>query len=49
MGLSLGGKTYRLAGEQSRRISHCRLQFFADRQGKKLISHGGFVETAASA
>ena len=44
MGLSLGGKTYRLVGEQSRRISHCRLQFFADRQGQELMSHGGFVD-----
>ena len=48
MGLSLGGKTYRLVGEQSRRISHCRLQFFADRQGQELMSHGGFVDGSIS-
>ena len=38
MGLSLGGKTYRLVGEQSIRISHCRLQFFADRRGQELMA-----------
>jgi hypothetical protein len=48
MGLSLGGKTYRLVGEQSRRISHCRLQFFADRQGQEVMSHGGFVDGSIS-
>ena len=48
MGLSLGGKTYRLVGEQSRRISHCRLQFFADRRGQELMSHGGFVDGSIS-
>ena len=30
MGLSIGGTTYRLVSEQARRISHCRLTFFAN-------------------
>jgi hypothetical protein len=46
MGLSAGGRNYRLVTEQSRRISHCRLQFFADKQGRELMSHGGFVDGA---
>src|ERR1700712_4211938 len=31
MGLSIGGMTYRMVTEQARRISSCRLQFFAER------------------
>jgi replication initiator protein len=46
MGLSAGGKNYKLVSEQSRRISHCRLQFFADKEGRELMSHGGFVDGA---
>jgi len=48
MGLSSGGKTYRLVSEQARRISGCRLTFFADRQGHEIRSQGGFVKTAIS-
>jgi Plasmid encoded RepA protein len=48
MGLSIGGTTYRLVSEQARRISNCRLQFFADREGRELMSHGGFVDGSIS-
>jgi hypothetical protein len=46
MGLSIGGTTYRLANEQARRISACRLTFFADRGGREVMRHGGFVDGA---
>jgi hypothetical protein len=46
MGLSVGGKTYRLVTEQSRRISGCRLTFFADRAGQEIRSQGGFVKSS---
>jgi hypothetical protein len=46
MGLSIGGTTYRLIDEQARRISGCRLTFFADRTGHEIRSEGGFVKTA---
>lgn len=48
MGLSIGGTTYRLVNEQARRISHCRLQFFAARGGQEVMRHGGFVDGAIS-
>src|SRR4051794_9014245 len=41
MSLSVGGKTYRLVTEQARRISGCRLTFFADRSGQEIRSQGG--------
>jgi hypothetical protein len=46
MGLSIGGTTYRLINEQARRISGCRLTFFADKAGQELRSQGGFVKNA---
>lgn len=46
MGLAIGGKTYRLVNEQARRISCCRLTFFADKTGREIRSQGGFVKTA---
>ena len=47
MGLSIGGKTYRLAAEQARRISGCNLTFFAaQRGGKEIMRKGGFVDGA---
>jgi hypothetical protein len=46
MGLSVGGTTYRLINEQAKRISSCRLTFFADRAGQEMRSQGGFVKTA---
>src|ERR1700761_8853131 len=45
MGLSVGGKTYRLVSEQARRISACRITFFADQKGREIRSQGGFVKT----
>src|ERR1700733_11800369 len=48
MGLSVGGKTYRLVSEQARRISACRITFFADQKGREIRSQGGFVKTAIS-
>ena len=38
MGLSIGGTTYRLIDEQAKRISGCRLTFFADRTGQEVRS-----------
>ena len=46
MGLSIGGTTYRLIGQQARRISGCRLTFFTDRSGNEIRSQGGFVKSA---
>jgi hypothetical protein len=46
MGLSVGGTTYRLINEQAKRISGCRLTFFADRAGQEMRSQGSFVKTA---
>jgi hypothetical protein len=40
MGLSVGGTTYRLINEQAKRISGCRLTFFADRAGQEIRSQG---------
>lgn len=48
MGLSIGGTTYRMVAEQAKRISNCRLQFYADRNGKELMRHGGFVDGSIS-
>src|SRR3954453_20778240 len=48
MGLSIGGTTYRMVGEQARRISHCRLQFFTERDGQEFMRHGGFVDGSIS-
>lgn len=48
MGLSIGGKTYRLVTEQAKRISACNLQFFSDKGGQHIASRGGFVKTAIS-
>lgn len=48
MGLSIGGTTYRMVAEQAKRISNCRLQFYADRAGKELMRHGGFVDGTIS-
>jgi hypothetical protein len=48
MGLSIGGTTYKMVAEQAKRISNCRLQFYADRGGKELMRHGGFVDGSIS-
>ena len=46
LGLSVGGKTYRLVTQQARRISHCRLTFFLNRGRDEVFKHGAFVEGA---
>jgi hypothetical protein len=48
MGLSIGGNTYRMVNQQARRISSCRLTFYADRAGREVMRHGGFVDGAIS-
>ncbi len=49
MGLTTGGKTYQLVTEQARRISACRLTFFADREnGAEARHNGAFVQDAIS-
>jgi hypothetical protein len=49
MSLTTGGKTYQLVTEQARRISACRLTFFADREGGAEVRHNGaFVQDAIS-
>jgi hypothetical protein len=44
MGLSIGGKTYRLVTEQARRISGCTLMFYAAERDRELMRRGGFVD-----
>ena len=44
LGLSIGGKTYRMVNEQARRISGCSLTFFADRGSREIMRRGGFVD-----
>ena len=48
MGLSIGGTTYRMVTEQARRISGCRLTFYADKGSREIMRHGGFVDGAIS-
>jgi hypothetical protein len=49
MSLTTGGKTYQLVTEQARRISACRLTFFADREdGVEARHNGAFVQDAIS-
>lgn len=47
MSLTSGGKTYQLVTEQARRISACRLTFFAEREnGAEARHNGAFVQDA---
>lgn len=46
MGISAGGKNYKLVGEQARRISACRLTFLTDLSGAELRQNGAFVQNA---
>ena len=46
MGISAGGKNYKLVGEQARRISACRLTFLTDLSGAELRQNGAFVRNA---
>jgi hypothetical protein len=49
MGVSNGGRNYQLVSEQARRISACRLTFFADREnGTERRQNGAFVQDAIS-
>jgi Plasmid encoded RepA protein len=49
MSLTTGGRTYQLVTEQARRISTCRLTFFADRgNGAESRHNGAFVQDAIS-
>src|SRR3954467_3149934 len=49
MSLTTGGKTYQLVTEQARRISACRLTFFAAREsGAEARHNGAFVQDAIS-
>lgn len=46
MNISVGGNTYRIVREQSRRISRCRLTFFRRSGNAELVSNGAFVRDA---
>lgn len=46
MGLSIGGRSYKLVKEQAKRISVCRLTFFGGLGDRELLRNGGFVEGA---
>ena len=46
MGISGGGKNYRLVSEQARRISACRLTFLTEIPGAEFRQNGAFVQDA---
>jgi hypothetical protein len=46
MGISAGGKNYKLVTEQARRISACRLTFLTEISGAELRQNGAFVQNA---
>jgi hypothetical protein len=48
MSLADGGRTYKLVTEQARKISACRLTFFAQRGGLEMRQNGMFVRDAIS-
>jgi hypothetical protein len=48
MSLAAGGMTYRVVGEQAKRISACRLTFFTDLGGAQHRQNGAFVRDAIS-
>ena len=43
MNIPVGGKTYQIVREQSRRISRCRLTFFRRTAAAEFVSNGAFV------
>ena len=43
MDIAIGGKTYQIVREQSRRISRCRLTFFRWTANAQIVSNGAFV------
>jgi hypothetical protein len=46
MGIEVGGKSYQMVREQSRRLSFCRLTFFREADDATLITNGSFVRDA---
>ena len=46
MGITVGGKTYQIVREQSRRISRCRLTFFRRTEQAEFVTNGAFVRDA---
>ena len=46
MGIPVGGKTYQIVREQSRRISRCRLTFFRRAGNAEMVTNGAFVRDA---
>lgn len=44
MGISVGGKSYRLIDEQAMRLSLCSLTFFWDERGGEAFKNSNFVE-----
>ena len=46
MGISGGGKNYKLVSEQARRISACRLTFLTEIPGAEFRQNGAFVQDA---
>lgn len=46
MNIPIGGKTYQIVREQSRRISRCRLTFFRRTANAEMVSNGAFVRDA---
>src|SRR5215208_551047 len=46
MDIPVGGKTYRVVREQSRRISRCRLTFFRRTEKAEIVTNGAFVRDA---
>jgi replication initiator protein len=46
MNIPIGGKTYQIVREQSRRISRCRLTFFRRTTNAELVTNGAFVRDA---
>jgi Plasmid encoded RepA protein len=49
MGIPVGGKTYQIVREQSRRISRCRLTFFRRSENAEIVTNGAFVRDAIRA
>jgi hypothetical protein len=46
MGISAGGRNYKLVSEQARRISACRLTFLTNLDGAEMRHNGAFVQNA---
>jgi len=46
MGIEVGGKSYRLVREQSRRLSLCRLTFYRVTDAATFVTNGSFVRSA---